>query len=197
MRAPQRSFLTLAVAVLCLHVTTSAAGVYRQTISANAKAVDGVTTVTSVIAITIDRLVEPSRRDRLLAGLNRDGYQGFMDVIWTLPTIGSIATQSARVGVKYAWETQVQNRRRLVVVADKPLFFLPGDNQSRQGFDLTVVELQFDDDGAATGRMAGAARVKPSPDEGIVLQDYGVVPVQLTVRPPSRCAVRVGARSLA
>jgi hypothetical protein len=186
MRAPQRPFLIAVVALLSLHLPSLAAGVYPQTITADAKAVDGVTTVTSTITITIDRLVEPSRRDRLIEGLNRDGYQGFMDVIWTLPTIGSIATQSARVDVKYAWETQVQNGRRVVVVADKPLFFLPGDNQSRQGYDLTVVELQFDDRGAATGRMAGAARVKPSPDEGIILQDYGVVPVQLTVRPSSR-----------
>jgi hypothetical protein len=186
MRASQRSFLITVVAAQLLHGPTWAASVYPQTITANAKAVDGVTTITSTITITIDRLVEPSRRDRLLEGLNRDGYQGFMDVIWTLPTIGSIATQRARVDVKYAWETQIQNRRRLVVVADKPLFFLPDDNQSRQGYDLTVVELQFDDRGAATGTMAGAARVKPSPDEGIALQDYGLVPVQLTVSPSSK-----------
>jgi hypothetical protein len=149
--------------------------------------VEGVTTVTSTITITIDRLVEPSRRDRLIEGLKRDGYQGFMDVIWTLPTIGSIAIQSDHVDVKYAWETQVQKRRHLIVVADKPLFFLARDAaQGRAGYDLTVVDLQFDDRGAATGTMAGAARVKLSPDDGIGLQDYAAVPFQLTVRSSSK-----------
>jgi hypothetical protein len=183
MRAPARALSVTVAALVCLHVPAGAAGVYPATILANAKAVDGATTVTSTITIKIDRLVEPSRRDRLIKGLRQDGYQGFMNVIWTLPAIGSIATQNAQVDVKYAWETQVQNRRRLVVVADKPLFFLSRDAQGRKGYDLTVVELQFDDRGAATGTMAGAARVKPSPDEGIVLQDYAAVPVQLTVTP--------------
>jgi len=173
------------VAFVHVCLSASAASTYPQTMTASAKAVDGATTVTSTITITIDRLVEPSRRDRLIDGLKRDSYQGFMDVIWTLPAIGSIATQSAQVDVKYAWETQVQNRRRLVVIADKPLFFLARDAQGRAGYDLTVVELQFDDRGAATGTMAGAARVKPSPEEGIILEDYAAVPVQLTVRSSS------------
>ena len=183
MRRPTRSCLMTIVALLFVDLSASAAGIYPQTITANAKAVEGATTVTSTITIKIDRLIEPPRRDRLIEGLKRDGYQGFMNVIWTLPVIGSIAIQGDQVDVKYAWETQVQNRRRLVVVADKPLFFLARDAaQGRVGYDLTVVELQFDDHGAATGTMAGAARVKPSPDEGIILQDYAAVPFQLTVR---------------
>jgi hypothetical protein len=187
MRAPARSGLISIVVLLYASLLASAAGTYPQTITANAKAVEGVTTVTSTITITIDRLVEPSRRDRLIEGLKRDGYQGFMDVIWTLPTIGSIAIQSDQVDVKYAWETQVQKRRRLVVVADKPLFFLAKDAaQGHAGYDLTVVELQFDDRGAATGTMAGAARVKLSSDESIGLQDYAAVPFQLTVRSSSK-----------
>jgi hypothetical protein len=48
------------------------------------------------------------------------------------------------------------------------------------------VDLQFDDRGAATGTMAGAARVKLSPDDGIGLQDYAAVPFQLTVRSSSK-----------
>jgi hypothetical protein len=187
MRAPVRSCLIAIVIFWYASLLASGADPYPQTITANAKAVEGVTTVTSTITITIDRLVEPSPRNRLIEGLQRNGYQGFMDVIWTLPTIGSIAIQSDQVDVKYAWETQVQRRRRLVVIADKPLFFLARDAaQSRAGYDLTVVELQFDDRGAATGTMAGAARVKLSPDEGIGLQDYATVPFQLTVRSSSK-----------
>src|SRR6516162_1771723 len=77
MRRPTRSCLIAIIALLFVELSASAAGIYPQTITANAKAVNGATTVTSTITIRIDRLVEPSRRDRLIEGLKRDGYQGF------------------------------------------------------------------------------------------------------------------------
>jgi hypothetical protein len=152
---------------------------------ANAKAVSGATTITSTVTIQINRLVEPSRRDRLLKGFDQNGYQGLMDVMRPLPVIGTIATQRATVDVKYAWETPAQGKTRLIIVADKPLFFLPGDEpKARPGYLLTVVQLMLDDRGAGTGLMAGAARVKRAPEEGIILEDYATVPVDLTIAPP-------------
>lgn len=179
-----------AIAILTLsslYPTVRAAGVYPVTLVADAKAVDGVTTVTSKITITIDRLIETSRRDRLINGLKQNGYQGFMNVLWTLPAIGSIATQNAKVDVQYAWETETKNGRHLIIGANKPLFFLSsvtgGSGKPRAGYDLTYVELLFDGHGGAKGTLSGAARIKPSPEEGIILQDYAVDPVQLTVTP--------------
>ena len=58
--------------------------------------------------------------------------------------------------------------------------------KGRAGYDLTFIELVFDDHGGAKGTIAGAARVKPSPDQDFVLQDYAVDPVQLTVSPPPK-----------
>jgi len=159
-----------------------AADSYPRTIVAAAKAVDGATTVTSTVTIKVNRLMEPSRRDRVINGLKANGYQGFMDALRPLPAVGSIATQSNEVLLRYAWETEVEGKTRLIVVSDKPLFFLSGDSsKAKAGFELTVVELIFDAKGGATGTMAGAARVKPAPDTGIVLQDYAAAPVQLTV----------------
>ena len=159
-----------------------AADGYPQTIVASAKVVSGATTVTSKVTITVNRLVEPSRRDRVINGLKANGYQGFMDALRPLPVIGSIATQSTEVKVRYAWESEVEGKKRLIVVSDKPLFFLAGDaSKAKAGFELTFVELVFDGKGGATGTMAGAARVKPVPPDGIALQDYAAEPVQLTV----------------
>jgi hypothetical protein len=187
MRRRLRRGLTLLipVAVLFLGQPTRAAGTYPRTIVASAKATSGATTIASTITIQINRLVEASRRDRLIAGLQRNGYQGFMDVMRPLPVIGAIKTQNREVAVKYAWETDVQGKHRLIVVADSPLFFLPGDEpKARPGYQLTVVQLLLDDRGAGTGLMAGAARVKPAPEEGIVLEDYSTAPVELTTPPP-------------
>ena len=59
--------------------------------------------------------------------LKYNGYQGFMNALHPLPVIGAIATPSREVSVRYAWESAVDEKRRLVVVSDKPLFFLPND----------------------------------------------------------------------
>src|SRR5436190_19247053 len=169
-------------AVLSLVGRTFAADAYPKTIVAAAKVVNGATTVTSQVTIKINRLVEPSRRDRVINGLKANGYQGFMEALRPLPVIGSIATQSNEVMVRYAWESEAEGKKRLIIVSDKPLFFLAADaSKARAGFELTFVELVFDAKGGATGSMAGASRVKPAPNDGIVLQDFATEPIQLTV----------------
>jgi hypothetical protein len=187
MRQAERMLLGLAtVGLLMAGGGLQAAGSYPRTIVANAKATTGGATITSTVTIHINRLVEPSRRDRLLKGMDQNGYQGLMDVMRPLPVIGTIATQRATVDVKYAWETPAQGKTRLIIVADKPLFFLPGDEpKARPGYQLTVVQLLLDDHGAGTGLIAGAARVKRAPEEGIILEDYATAPVDLTVSPSS------------
>ena len=176
----------VAVVVLWLGAAARAADEYPRTIVAQAQAASGVTKITSVVTIKIERLVTPATRTRLLDGLKYNGYQGFMNVLRPLPVVGTIATQSREVEVRYAWETKAENRTRLVVVADKPLFFLSGDaTKSKAGYELTVVDLQLDERGAGTGTLAGAARVKPAPD-GIVLDDFAASPVQLTIAAPTK-----------
>jgi hypothetical protein len=178
--------VTAAAGLACLSGVSYAAGGYPRTVVAHAEAKNGETSVTSTVTIKIDRLVEPSRRTRVIDGLKYDGYQGFMNALRPLPVIGTIATQSRQVSVQYAWESKVDDRTRLVVVAAKPLFFLAGDAaKARAGYELTVVDLLFDAAGAGTGTMAGAARVKPAPD-GIVLDDFAAVPVQLVVTAPAK-----------
>jgi hypothetical protein len=84
------------------------------------------------------------------------------------------------VDIRYAHEQKESAGRRLVLIADRPLFFLGGDPaKSKAGYELTVVELRFDAQGGVTGTMAGAARVKPSPN-GPVLNDYAEAPVRLS-----------------
>ena len=165
-----------AIAPLC-----ATGDAYPRVLVADAKATSGEATVTAKVTIKIDRLMEPSRRTRVLDGLKFNGYQGLMNALRPLPVIGTITTQNREVKVRYAWETKAEDRTRLIVVADTPLFFLPGDAaKAKAGYELTFVELLLDGHGAGSGTMAGAARVKPAPD-GIVLEDFAAVPVRLTV----------------
>ncbi|HJZ76043.1 MAG TPA: hypothetical protein VKE51_30115 [Vicinamibacterales bacterium] len=178
--------LTASLSILCIGALAQSPGGYPRTLIAQAQAKSGETSVSSTVTIKIDRLMEPSRRTRVLDGLKYNGYQGFMNALRPLPTIGTIATQNREVKVQYAWETKVDDRTRLVVAASKPLFFLTADEtKSRAGYELTVVDLLLDARGTGTGTMSGAARVKPAPD-GIVLDDFAAAPVQLTIAPPSK-----------
>ncbi len=69
------------------------------------------------------------------------------------------------------------------MIADRPLFFLPGAaEKSKAGFDLTVVELRLNGKGGVTGQMSGAARVRPSPDGTVLLDTHSDELVQLKGR---------------
>jgi hypothetical protein len=181
-----RVLLTALAAACVVAVTAGAAppeGKYPVTLSATAEVTQGSTQVKSTITIFVDRLMLESRHTKVVDGLKYNGYQGFMDALRPLPVIGSIATDRNKVDLRYAWETEVQGKRRLILVADHPLFFLGQANDTaKKGYELTVVELIFDASGGATGTIAGAARVKPSPEGGVILGDFAEAPVKLTVR---------------
>ena len=162
--------------------TARATSEYPLTLVADARAKTSTTTVNSQVTIRVDRLMEENRRMRVTDALKYSGYANFLSALRALPAVGTIELATRKVELRYAHEQQDDTGRRLVLVADRPLFFLGGDpRKARAGYELTIVELRFDARGGATGTMAGAARVKPSPD-GIVLDDYADVTVQLVVR---------------
>ena len=96
--------------------------------------------------------------------------------------IGSIELARRKVDVKYAHETRDDQGPRLVLVADRPLFFLNEAEKAKAGYELTIVELRLASDGSGTGSMTGAARVKLAPDGSVMLDDYADALVQLTIK---------------
>ena len=180
----QRLRARIAAAVLagvCLVAVPRAAD-YPLSIVALASLKTGETSVTSNVVIRVDRLMEESRRTRVTDALKYNGYIGFVPALRTLPVIGSIDLARRKVDVKYAHETRDDKGSRIVIVADRPLFFLNTDaEKSKAGYELTIVELRIASDGNATGVMTGAARVKLAPDGTVMLDDYADSLVQLTV----------------
>jgi hypothetical protein len=173
-------------ALACLSSASSAA-VYPMTLIARATFSGAETTITSTLTITVDRLMEPDNRMSVLDGLKYRGYQGFMDALRPMPVIGRVGNKSGHVDLRYAWETMADDGRRLVLVADKPFFFIARDtSKPRGGYELTVVDLQLDDRNTGSGTMAPAARVKRAPDGGPILDDFATAPVQLTVEAAKR-----------
>lgn len=172
----------IGIIALCASATADT-GTYPLALTLDAHATTGVTTVNSVVTIHVDRLMEENRFKRVSDALKQGGYGNFMNALRPLPPVGKIELAKRSVDVRYAREQPDGSGRRLVLAADRPLFFLGDAEKSRAGYELTLVELRFDADGNVTGRMAGAARVKPGPDGGVVLDDFAEAPVQLTGRP--------------
>jgi hypothetical protein len=188
-RAMQRLYRSIAAvsALFCVATAPGAAAGYPTTLTAHATLKSGVTTITSVLTIKVNSLMPPLLRTRAVDGLKYNGYPGFVNALRPLPVIGQISSQNGSVDIRYAWETKVDGRRQLILVADKPLFFLANDPaKPRAGYELTVVDLSLDDRDMGTGSMAGAARVKPAPDGGVILDDYATSLVQLTIEPAAK-----------
>jgi hypothetical protein len=163
-------------------VPSFAAGEYPLTFTVDAQAKTKMTTVSTTFTIRVERLMDESRFKQVTDTLKYNGYSKFFNVFRTLPVIGTIELENRQVELKYAREQQEDGGRRLVLAADRPLFFFGGaPDKNRAGYEMTIVELRFDAHGGATGTMAGAARVKPSP-AGIVLDSYAETVIQLTAR---------------
>jgi hypothetical protein len=158
-----------------------AAGEYPLTLVADARAKNETTTINTKVTIYVDRLMEESRRKRVSDALRFSGYANALTALRALPPIGKIDLEKRSVQIKYAVETQDEKGRHLVLVADRPLFFL-GSQKSSAGYELTIAELHIDAQGNVTGTMMGAARVKPTGEGGVGVGDFGDVKVELTAR---------------
>ena len=169
-----------------LAATTAAlagAGDYPLVQALEARVTLGDTSITSKVTVSVDRLMEENRLKRVTDALKHGGYPNFFTALRMLPPIGWVEVNKRRVELRYAREDQRPSGRRLILVADKPMFFLGDPAKAKPGFELTVIELNIDAKGAITGSMAGAARVKPSPEGDVILEDYAEALVTLSSSP--------------
>ncbi len=162
---------------------SGAAGDYPLTRELEARVKLGDTSIVSKITVGVDRLMEESRWKRVTDALKHGGYPNFVNALRMLPPVGRVQLNARRVDLRYAREEQRGEVRRLVLVADKPLFVLGDAAKARPGFELTVIELNIDAKGAITGSMAGAARVKPSLEGDVLLEDQAEALVTLSSPP--------------
>jgi hypothetical protein len=174
-------FAWIASCLLVLGAAVQAAD-YPLTLAASAQVAKGATTVTTTFTIHVDRVMNETFRTRVTDALKFGGYPKFLPALRALPAIGTIAFDERTVELRYVREEPHEKGIRLVLVADRPLFYLGDATKARAGYELTMVDLTLDAKGAGTGTMTGAARVKPTPDGGIVVDEFEVAPVQLTVR---------------
>jgi hypothetical protein len=142
----------------------------------------GAATVT--ITFRIERLMSDLDFKAVTNGLKFGGYPGAFAALRKLPEIGYVQVGDRRTVLKYA-HPRADGKPGLVLVTDRPIFFVGGgapDAKAKDGYELGVIELEVDAQGNGRGTMAAAARVKPGPDGGVILDDYATAPIRLTTK---------------
>src|SRR5947207_282331 len=136
---------SVCLVVACLAGSARAAADYPLVLTLDAVADTPTTAVTASVTVHVDRLMEESRRKKVTDALAYGGYGNFLPALRLLPPVGTITLNGRTVSIRYAREQPEEAGRRLVLVADRPLFFLGGDPaKARAGYELTLLDLRFD-----------------------------------------------------
>jgi hypothetical protein len=160
--------------------TTSAPEIFSGT--ANAKNASGA--ISGTLEVRIRRYTPDFDRTTVETALRQGGYPGFLIALRNAPEVGQIVVGGGEpYAIRYAREKAAADGRTIVLVTDKPVFFLGGgrsDAKPRAGYEVAVLQIQLNATGQGSGTMAGAARVRPDGDGGVLLDDYAEEPIGLT-----------------
>jgi hypothetical protein len=153
-----------------------------ETFTANAQVAGAMGAAAATLQIAVQRYTPDAERAAVEAALKTGGFSGFMTALKKAPEVGSVEIGGRKYAIRYARETATPAGRTVVVVTDAPVFFSGGgaaDAKPRAGYDVAVFRLEVDAIGLGSGLMAGAARVRPAPEGGVEVDDYGQQPVKL------------------
>ena len=134
------------------------------------------------IQVHLDRYTPDYDRTAVENGLKYNGFPGFVAALRKAPDVGYVELDGQKTAIRWARQAPSGAGRTIVVVTDKPVFFLGGGRSGakpRAGYDVALVQLQVDAAGSGSGTMAGAARVKPGGATGVQVDNYADVPVKL------------------
>ena len=159
--------------------------------SINAQTAGDGGALASQFVIAITRYSTDKERDVLANALKQGGYPAFLPALRNSPLVGQLTAGTQQFDIRYAYQreaatTATGGGRTIVVVTDKPVYFVGGgavQAKSREGYEVAVAQFEVDEVGLGQGTMAMAARVKPGGPAGVQVDDYAAKPVKLsTVR---------------
>jgi hypothetical protein len=140
--------------------------------------------ISATIQVRIRRFTPEFDRTALEDALQHGGYASFVNALRRAPEVGSVAAGDGQFTIRYAREQKTDKGRTIVVVTDKPVFFVGGarpNAKPRAGYETALIQLQVDDAGGGTGLLAAAARVKPGGETGVRIDNYADEPLALKV----------------
>jgi hypothetical protein len=153
-----------------------------ETFSADAQVKTAKASATAAITIHVQRYTPDFDRKSVETGLKSAGYNGFLTALRKAPSVGFIEIGGDKHLIRYARERTNPKGRDIVLVTEKPVFFIGGgatNPKARDVYQVAVIQLQVDDAGSGSGSLAAAARVRPGGDSGVQLDDYAEEPIKL------------------
>ena len=152
--------------------------------SASAQAKNATGAVSGTLDVRLDRYTPDFDRKTVEEALRLGGYPRFVTTIRNAPEVGQLVLAGGQpYAIRYARERVEGGGRTIVVVTDRPVFFLGGGRETskpRAGYEVAVVQIQLDAKGQAKGTIATAARVRPDGNGGVLLDDYNEQLITLT-----------------
>ncbi len=181
------SLVVIAVAVLSAATgvaQTSGTTGAPETFSAGVQIQTASGPISATIQVRITRYTPEFDRKMLEDALEHGGYASFVNALRKVPEVGTVVAGDGQFSIRMARERKTDKGRTIVVVTNKPVFFVGGaraDAKPRAGYETALIQLEVDDAGVGTGMMAAAARVKPGGEAGVRIDNYAEEPLALKV----------------
>jgi hypothetical protein len=161
--------------------TTGAPEIFNATASAKT----AKSAISGALEVRVTRYTPDFDRKTVEEALRLGGYPRFLTALRNAPEVGQLVLGDGQpYTIRYARETVEAGTRTIIVVTDRPVFFVgtsgAGAAKPRAGFEVAVLQIQLDATGRARGTIAAAARVRPNGDGGVLLDDYADEPIALT-----------------
>ena len=141
-----------------------------------AQAKNATGAVSGTLEVRLRRVTPEFDRKAVETALKEGGYPRFLTAIRNAPEVGQLVLGGgAPIAIRYARERVDATGRTVIVVTDKPAYFIGGgraESAPRKGYEVAVITMRIGGEGNGTGSMAGAARVRPDGDGGVLLDDY-------------------------
>jgi hypothetical protein len=185
-RSPVRTQASIGLALVL--ATAVMAGQARnvgapEVFNANAQVKGASGAGAATLQIHIDRYTPDADRTAVETALKQGGYANFLNALRKAPEVGRVQVGERQFPIR--WSRQTNNKdggRTIVVVTDKPIFYVGGgaaDAKPRTGYDVALIQMTVDGVGFGSGTMAGAARVRPGGEAGVQVDDYADEPIKL------------------
>ena len=146
-----------------------------ESFSINANVTGTTGAAASVITIKVDKYSTDADRKAVEDAL-KQGNAAFLAALAKAPVVGTLSMSGTTTNIRWAREEPLANGRTIVLVTDKPVYFVGGGAiapKAREGYDVALVKFRMDDSGVGyDGTMAAAAKVKVGAT-GIEVEDYG------------------------
>ena len=168
---------------------TSGNSGYAEAFSASTEIKTASGPITATIQVRIRRYTPDFDRKALEDALEHGGYASFVNAMRKVPEFGTVLAGDGQFAIRYAREHKTEKGRTIVVVTDKPVFFVGGarpNAKPRAGYETALIQLQVNDRGVGTGMWAPAARVKPGGETGVRIDSYADEPLALKVTREAR-----------